>query len=76
MDRLIELALAEPDATTIWVAAAGDDAAETLAERIRAARPGVDVRVGALGPAVGAHSGPGLLGVCPVRGLSDDSASD
>ncbi len=77
LDRLVELATNDPSVTAIYVGSAGDDAAaEALAARIRPLAPGVEVRVGFLGPAVGAHSGPGLIGVCPVRGVRDARTSD
>ncbi len=77
LDRLVELATNDPSVTAIYVGSAGDDAAaEALAARIRPLVPGVEVRVGFLGPAVGAHSGPGLIGVCPLRGIGDASPSN
>ncbi len=77
LDRLVELATNDPEVTAVYVGSAGDDsAAEALAARIRPLVPGVEVHVGFLGPAVGVHSGPGLIGVCPVRGLRDARTSD
>jgi DegV family protein with EDD domain len=46
-----------------------DDAA-ALAERARAARPGVHIHVGRFGPVLGVHGGPGMLGFAVVEGTS------
>jgi DegV family protein with EDD domain len=68
IQRLVEIATADPDIPRLFVASAGDDAgAQALAERIRLLLPNTEIIVGQLGPVVGAHSGPGLLGVCTVR---------
>jgi DegV family protein with EDD domain len=65
--RLEELAVEEAAGRVVDVAvqhlAAGGRAA-TLAARLRDRIPGVDdVHVGEVGPVIGAHSGPGMLGV-------------
>jgi DegV family protein with EDD domain len=44
-----------------------DDAA-ALAERARAARPGVPLHLGRFGPVLGVHGGPGMLGIAVVEG--------
>jgi DegV family protein with EDD domain len=44
-----------------------EDAA-ALAERARAARPGVPLHLGRFGPALGVHGGPGMLGIAVVEG--------
>jgi DegV family protein with EDD domain len=44
-----------------------EDAA-ALAERTRAARPGVPLHLGRFGPALGVHGGPGMLGFAVVAG--------
>lgn len=44
-----------------------EDAA-ALAERARAARPGVPLHLGRFGPALGVHGGPGMLGFAVVAG--------
>lgn len=68
LDRLVELATADPTIARLFVASAGDDAgAQALADRIRPLLPGVEIMLGRLGPVVGAHAGPGLLGVCTVK---------
>jgi DegV family protein with EDD domain len=67
IERLVELATADPDLPRLFVAAAGDDAsAEALAARLRPLLPRTEIIVGQLGPVVGAHAGPGLLGICTV----------
>ncbi|MEK7693015.1 MAG: DegV family protein [Chloroflexota bacterium] len=45
-----------------------EDAA-ALAERARAARPGVPLHLGRFGPALGVHGGPGMLGFAVVEGV-------
>jgi DegV family protein with EDD domain len=68
VDRLVRAATEDPDLERLYVAAGGDDAAAAaLAERIRPLLPGVDIHVGRIGPIVGVHAGPGVLGVCPVK---------
>jgi DegV family protein with EDD domain len=67
IDRLVELATADPELPRLFVAAAGDDAAAgALAARLRPLLPRTEIIVGRLGPVVGAHSGPGLIGICTV----------
>jgi DegV family protein with EDD domain len=41
--------------------------AEALADRVRAARPGVPLIVGRFGPVLGVHGGPGMLGLAVVE---------
>jgi DegV family protein with EDD domain len=68
VERLVQAATEHHDLERLYVAAGGDDAAATaLADRIRPLIPGVEVNVGRIGPVVGVHAGPGVLGVCPVR---------
>jgi DegV family protein with EDD domain len=68
VERLVQAATEHHDLERLYVAAGGDDAAATaLADRIRPLLPGVEVNVGRIGPVVGVHAGPGVLGVCPVR---------
>lgn len=43
------------------------DEAEALAERVRAARPGVPLIVGRFGPVLGVHGGPGMLGLAVLE---------
>ena len=40
--------------------------AEQLAEAIRAIRPDAEIRHATVSPIIGAHTGPGLVGVCHV----------
>jgi DegV family protein with EDD domain len=67
VDRLAEVATADRTISRLFVAAAGDDdAARALLERVAPELPHTDVRFGRIGPIVGVHGGPGLLGICPV----------
>lgn len=68
VDRLAQIAVEDQTIRRLFVAAAGDDAATAeFIERVRPRLPHTDIRFGQIGPVVGAHSGPGLLGICPVR---------
>jgi DegV family protein with EDD domain len=68
LDRLFEVALADRNPLRLWVGAAGDDAsAEELLERLRPELPHTELLMAEFGPTVGVHTGPGMLGVCPVR---------
>jgi DegV family protein with EDD domain len=42
------------------------DDADTLAERVRARRPGVPLILGRFGPVLGVHGGPGMLGIAVI----------
>ena len=67
VDRLAALATADQTIERLFVAASGDDAAaRALADRVRPLLPHTDIRTGKIGPIVGVHGGPGLLGICPV----------
>ena len=68
LERLAELAVEDRTIRHLFVASAGDDAATAaFIERVRPMLPHTDIRFGEIGAVVGAHSGPGLLGICPVR---------
>jgi DegV family protein with EDD domain len=67
VERLAELAVEDQTISRLFVAATGDDAAAAeLADRVRPLLPHTDVRLGRIGPIVGVHGGPGLIGICPV----------
>lgn len=67
VERLVQHATADQRLKRLFVAAAADEAAALdLIERVRPYLPHTDIRLGQLGPAVGVHSGPGLLGICTV----------
>jgi DegV family protein with EDD domain len=67
VDRLAALATADQTIERLFVAASGDDeAARVLADRVRPLLPHTDIQIGRIGPIVGVHGGPGLLGICPV----------
>lgn len=55
------------DEIAIMYTTTPDDGA-ALAERARAARPGVPLHLGRFGPALGVHGGPGMLGFAIVEG--------
>jgi DegV family protein with EDD domain len=68
LDRLCAVATADRNAKRLWVGAAGDDAsAAALIERVRDELPHTEMMLGTFGPTVGVHTGPGMIGVCPVR---------
>ena len=68
IDRLAQIAVEDQTIRRLFVASAGDDeATEEFIERVRPRLPHTDIRFGRIGPVVGVHSGPGLLGICPVR---------
>jgi DegV family protein with EDD domain len=67
LDRLAEIATSDPTVRRMAVAAAGDDeTARRLYERIAPALPGTEMMLGAIGPIVGVHAGPGLVGICSL----------
>ncbi len=67
VERLVQLATADQRLKRLFVAGAADEeGALDLMERVRPSLPHTDIRLGQLGPVVGVHSGPGLLGICTV----------
>jgi DegV family protein with EDD domain len=67
MDRMVELATADQRISRLYVAAGGDDAAASeLIERISPSLPHTEVIRGRIGPVVGVHAGPGVVGFCTV----------
>lgn len=67
IERLVELATADPDIPRIYVAAGGDPAtADELVERISPRLPNTEVVRGRIGPIVGVHAGPGVAGFATV----------
>ena len=70
IDRLVEVALSHQDVEQVFVASGDADAeAERLARRLEADFPGVPVVMTTIGPTVGVHSGPGVIGICLVERL-------
>ena len=68
LERLAEIATADQTIRRLFVASAGaDDAVHELIERVTPRLPHTDIRFAQLGSVVGAHAGPGLVGICPVR---------
>jgi DegV family protein with EDD domain len=71
LKRMFELALAHPDIVEVGIMHATTPAdAEMLADWVSERLPGVPIRIARLGPALGAHGGPGLVGMVVVEGES------
>jgi DegV family protein with EDD domain len=71
LKRMFELALAHPDIVEVGIMHATTPAdAEMLADWVGERLPGVPIRIARLGPALGAHGGPGLVGMVVVEGES------
>jgi DegV family protein with EDD domain len=67
MERLAELATADPRISRLYVAAGGEPAAvDELVERVRPLLPHTEIIRGRIGPVVGVHAGPGVFGFCTV----------
>jgi DegV family protein with EDD domain len=67
LERLHEIATKDATIRRLVVAAAGDDAAaKALFEKIQPALPHTEMVLGQIGPVVGVHAGPGLVGICTV----------
>jgi DegV family protein with EDD domain len=68
IERLVAVATEDPDPELVFVGSAGPDpAADALLARLRPLLPNAELLRGEFGPVVGAHAGPGMLGVCPLR---------
>lgn len=68
IERLVAVATEDPDPELVFIGSAGPDpAAAELLDRLRPLLPGAELLLGEFGPVVGAHAGPGMLGVCPLR---------
>lgn len=68
LDQLFDLAMETrriDDAVVLHTTT--PDEAEALAQRVRAACPGVPLIVGRFGPALGVHGGPGMIGLAIVE---------
>jgi len=69
LDRLFELITAFPCITDFGVAhATTPKDAQALVQRLKDARPDTPVFLSRLGPVVGTHSGPGVVGVGALEG--------
>lgn len=67
VDRLFTLTTAEPSARRVFVGCGGNDAeASAFLERLRPAMPGTEFHLGQVGPVIGVHAGPNVLGVAIV----------
>jgi DegV family protein with EDD domain len=69
VDKMLEVALGHPDITDVAVlhGTTADDA-QALAKRVSDKLPGVPVHLGFIGPVIGVHGGPGILGIVVVMG--------
>ena len=68
VERLRQLAIEDRTIRRLFVASAGDDAlAASFAASVASELPHTDIRITQIGPVVGVHTGPGALGICPVR---------
>ncbi len=62
--QVYELAMSHPEIEEVAVMhATSPQDAEALAARVRAEHPQVPVHLGRLGPAIGVHGGPGIIGM-------------
>jgi DegV family protein with EDD domain len=69
LERLHEWVTAKPAVTALCVLASPPlDDAKQLAQRLRSRYPDVPIYEGVLGPVVGTHAGPGLVGVAVYSG--------
>lgn len=69
VQRLLDLATADPKSRLLFVGCGGNDAeAEAFLERLRPKLPETETHLGQIGPVVGVHTGPNVLGVAVVGG--------
>lgn len=69
VERLYQLATADPNAKRVFVGSGGNrEEAEAFLHRLRAALPKTELLLGQVGPVVGVHAGPNVLGVAIERG--------
>lgn len=69
IDKMLELAMAHEGISEVAVMhGTTPDEAEALAHRVSERLPGVPVHTGRIGPVIGVHGGPGLLGIIVVAG--------
>ena len=69
LQKMFELAMAHPnivDVGILWATTPED--ADLLAEMTRERLPGVPIRIARMGPALGAHGGPGIMAMAVVEG--------
>ncbi len=68
IERLIELATADRTLKRLLLGSAANDASlQRVLAGVTPLLPDTDIVIGTLGPVVGAHSGPGLTGICTVK---------
>lgn len=69
LDRIFQLATSFPDIEEIGVAySTNADEAEAVRKRLQEALDGVKVQMTRLGPVIGVHGGPGVLGIGVLEG--------
>lgn len=69
VDRMLDLAMGHPDIAEVAVLhGTTPEDAEELARRVSERQPEVPVHVGFIGPVIGVHGGPGILGIVVVGG--------
>jgi DegV family protein with EDD domain len=69
VDKMLEVALGHPDITDVAVLhGTTPDDAQALAKRVSDKLPGVPVHLGFIGPVIGVHGGPGIVGIVVVMG--------
>lgn len=68
LEQVYHLTMSEPgiEEVAIMHATTPEDA-EALAQRVRAEHPGLPVHVGSLGPVIGVHGGPGIIGMAALE---------
>jgi DegV family protein with EDD domain len=68
LERVYDLAMSQRDIQEVAVMhATTPEDAERLAARVVAERPHIPVHVGRLGPVIGVHGGPGIVGMAAVE---------
>lgn len=69
VERLYELATADTTAKRVFVGSGGNrEEAEQFLERLRPALPATELLLGQIGPVVGVHAGPNVLGIAVQAG--------
>jgi DegV family protein with EDD domain len=64
LQRLSEIATANRDLSRVFVGCGGNDSeAQAFMQRLQPLLPGTEFHLGQIGPAVGVHAGPNVLGV-------------
>jgi DegV family protein with EDD domain len=68
LDRIVQIVLETPDLKEVVVGhSVTPNDARAMIERVKSARPDVEVSEGYLGPVIGVYTGPGAIGAVMVR---------